>query len=196
MSSLWKRIFGNRSSNKPHLREPDQTSESGWNIDSRPNHSERFTEMNRALAQEIFASRDAKRNAYFLIAGLLNQQMALMQAAQILDAKGEAYLRTPFAVGYIFGLAAWSSDNYKVARPSADADELVVLAYREVLGPLSAENISQLSGSASKWPEFHDGIEYGASDAMQVAQRTIGGATSLAEYIAKCRSNQTSDWKN
>ena len=173
MSSLWKRIFGNRSSNKPHLREPDQTSESGWNIDSRPNHSERFAEMNRALAQEIFASPDPKRNA-----------------------KGEAYLRTPFAVGYIFGLAAWSSDNYKVARPSADADELVVLAYREVLGPLSAENISQLSGSASKWPEFHDGIEYGARDAMQVAQRTIGGATSLAEYIAKCQSNQNSDWKN
>ena len=149
--------------------------------------------MQRALAQEVFVLSKPKRNAYFFVAGLLNQQIALLQTAQILDGNGETCLRMPFALGDVFGVAAWTSDKHELARPSDDADELVLLAYEETLGPLPKEYISQLSGSASQWPEFHDGMELGARDAMQISQGITKEVTGLAQFIARCRPTSSSN---
>ena len=78
-----------------------------------------------------------------------------------------------FPLGYLFGVAAWYSDELGIPRPSADADQLMVLTHQEALGPLSAEQIVHLSASGARTPEFTEGVEFAALD-LENVRRPLG----------------------
>jgi hypothetical protein len=139
----------------------------GWTVETRPEHLLRFEELRKELAGSVFnqtTHTDQASQAFFWIAGLINNQLALMQKAGLLDTEGERILRGTFSLGYLFGIAAWFSDERGIARPSADADRLVVLAHQEALGPLPAEQIVRLSAAAARTSEFTEGMESAALD--------------------------------
>jgi hypothetical protein len=180
----WRKLFGSSSR---HAAGIDAEVLAGWTIESRPEHLERFKQLQSELATKIFVKSPPAELAFYRMAGLINNQLSVMQAAGLLDTEGERIMRSSFALGYIFGLAAWHSDTEGVPRQSSDADHLVVIAHQEALGPVSVEEIATLSAKASRLPAFAEGMQAAAKDAEDVRSRRAPGAYSLAQFVAKTK---------
>jgi hypothetical protein len=93
----------------------------------------------------------------------------------------EDRLSLPFSLGYVFGAAAWHTDRFQVKRPGRDADEVVLSAYREVLGPLVDAEISALVDSVAG-PGFNEGIDAAARD-MDAMTKGASGAYGLVRFL-------------
>ena len=162
----------------------------GWTVETRPQHRLRYEKLFNELAASVLdptTHADQASQAFFRIAGLINNQLGLMQQVGLLDIEGERVLREPFSLGYLFGVAAWCSDERGIPRPSADADQLVVLAHQEALGPLSAEQIVHLSAAAARAPEFTEGMESAALDLDDMMNGRSSLAYRLVQFVAKAK---------
>ena len=117
---------------------------------TRPNHAERYRTLRAELAADVFGAWEPSKTAIYGIAGALNYQLALAQKMGIPKDTLEAAIRAPFALGYIFGGAAWHADRFAVPRPSPEADKVILAAYLEALGPLTDTEIATISAEAAR----------------------------------------------
>jgi hypothetical protein len=154
-------------------------------IPARPNHAVRYRTLFAELAANVFEGWPYK-TAIYGIAGSLNQQLALAQKAAIPKDAFEAAIRAPFALGYIFGGAAWYADRYALRRPSPEADKVVLAAYREALGSPTDTELATISAEAARSPEFKDGMAVANADFEALFAGRAPGAFGLRSGHLDC----------
>src|SRR5215831_12732554 len=151
---------------------------------TRPDHIQRYHTLFAKLAADPSGAWEPAKIAIYGIAGSLNQQLGLLQKAGIPKDAFEAAIRAPFALGYIFGGAAWHVDQNIVPRPGPEANQVILAAYQEALGPLNDVEIATLSDEAARSLEFNEGMAMANADFEALNAGRAPGAFGLFTWIA------------
>jgi len=131
-------------------------------------YTEHWNNLRQILADEP-CEGEARMQAFLVAGYMLMSQLAPAEQLQALRPgcpdRLAALVRTPFVLGYIFGLAAVAIDRFGVDRHSTEATSVIVGVHQIVFDGASFKDCMQLSGEASGDEDFSLGMEAAAYDA-------------------------------